>query len=88
MYFEMLELILILQILRVRHESTILFVEPQGYSEDTLQTIIDQCADVIETNNKSLAALIIACPKGYIGVINVLLNAGADPNIAHLNFMQ
>ena len=47
-----------------------------------LQAIISQGVDVNATNNKSVTALMIACEKGKQNAINVLLNAGADPNIA------
>ena len=51
-------------------------------SKDVLQAIIDNGADVNATNKQSLTALMLASWKGYVGAINLLLTAGADPNIA------
>ena len=54
----------------------------QECSTDLLQAIIDHGADVNATNKKNNTALAIACLKKTEGALNVLLNAGADPNIA------
>ena len=54
----------------------------QSYSStEVLQTVINHGVDVNATNKKSVTALMIACEKGNKDAINVLLNAGADPNI-------
>ena len=57
----------------------------KGCSKDVLETIVDHGADVNATNKKKVTALMIACEKGNNDAINVLLNAGADPNIADVN---
>ena len=49
---------------------------------EVLQVIISHGIDVNTTNKKNVAALVIACHKGNTHEIQVLLNAGADPNIA------
>ena len=51
-------------------------------SEEVIQAIIDHGVNVDATNKKNQTALIIACIKKTEGVIKVLLNAYADPNIA------
>ena len=51
-------------------------------SKDLLQAIIDHGAEVNATNKQSLTALMLASWKGYVDAINLLLTAGADPNIA------
>ena len=50
--------------------------------KEILQTIIDHGADVDATDRHNVTLLVKACHKGNIGAINVLLNAGADPNAA------
>ena len=57
----------------------------EGCSKEFLQAIIDHGADVNATNKKNVTALMLACTKGNAGAINILLNAGADPNIADNN---
>ena len=48
---------------------------------EVLQAIIGHGGiDVNSTNKKHVTALMIACKKGSKDAINVLLNAGADPN--------
>ena len=54
----------------------------EGCSKEFLQAIIDHGADVNAANKKNITALMLACKKGNEGCINILLNAGADPNIA------
>ena len=49
---------------------------------EALQAIISHSVDVNATNKKNITALMIACVKGNKDTINVLLSAGADPNIA------
>ena len=51
-------------------------------SKDVLEIIISQCVDVNATNQRNASALMIACKRGDIDAINLLLNTGADPNIA------
>ena len=51
-------------------------------SKEVLQAIINYGADVNATDNQNVTALWIACGKSNIDAINVLLNAGADTNIA------
>ena len=51
-------------------------------SKDVLQAIIDHGADVNATNKENLTALMIPCAKRYTNAVNVLLETGADPNIA------
>ena len=50
-------------------------------SKEVLQAIIDHGADVNSTSKENGTALIIACVKSYTDAINVLLKAGANPNI-------
>ena len=54
-----------------------------GCCKDVLQAIISHGADVNATNKNNETALMKACWTGNEGAISVLLNAGADPNIAH-----
>ena len=49
---------------------------------EALQTIISHSGDVNATNKNNVTALMIACEKSNKDAINILLNAGADPNIA------
>ena len=49
--------------------------------KETLQTIIAHGVDLNEANKNGIIALWIACHEGAVDAINVLLNAGADPNI-------
>ena len=50
-------------------------------SKETIQAIIDLGVDVNATNKRGSTALMIACYFRNMNAINVLLNAGADPNI-------
>ena len=54
-------------------------------NQTTLQAIVDKGADVNATNNENEGALILAALKGNVGAINILLKAGADPNIADVD---
>ena len=54
----------------------------KGYNKDVLEAMIEHDADVNAANKDSITSLMIACQKGNIEAINVLLNAGADPNIS------
>ena len=56
-----------------------------GRSKTIIQGIINHGADVNATDKNNRTALIIACHEGNTAAINVLLNAGADPNIAGAN---
>ena len=49
-------------------------------SKEALQAIIDHGADVNAPNNNSVTALMTACQEGNVEAINILLDAGADPN--------
>ena len=49
------------------------------------QAIIDHGGDVNARNKKNVTALAIACAKRNVNAINVLLNAGADTNIADVD---
>ena len=51
-------------------------------SKEVLQAIIDHGADVNATNKWNDTALLMACSERNADAINVLLNAGADTNIA------
>ena len=53
-----------------------------GCNKETLQALVDNGADVNAANKKNQTALIVACLKRYVSAINILLHAGADPNIA------
>ena len=53
-----------------------------NYKKEVLQAIIDNGADVNATNKNNWTALMIASAMSNIDAINVLLKAGADPNIA------
>ena len=55
----------------------------RSLSKDMLQALIDRGAKVNASNKQSLTALMVACWKCNTDAINLLLNAGADPNIAH-----
>ena len=57
----------------------------QGCSSDVLQAIIDHGVDVNATNKYNVTAFMIASHKGNTDAINVLLNAGADPDIGDVN---
>ena len=54
----------------------------QECSKEVLQAIIDHGANVNAANKRNQTALTLACLDTNEGVINVLLNAGSDPNIA------
>ena len=54
-----------------------------NYKKEVLQAITDHGADLIATNKMNWTALMIASAMSYIDDINVLLKAGADPNIAN-----
>ena len=54
----------------------------QGCNIEVVQAITDHGADLNATNTKRRTALLIACANKNEHTINVLLNAGADPNIA------
>ena len=54
----------------------------KGCSKEVIDTIINHGADVNATNIYNTAALMIACKKGNIDTINVLLNAGANAHLA------
>ena len=51
-------------------------------SKENLQAIIDHGVDINASNKMNVTALMVACQRGNTDVINILLNAGADPNIA------
>ena len=53
-----------------------------GCTKEVIQAIIDHSADVNATNKKNVTALMLACEIGNKDAINVLLNAGANPDIA------
>ena len=65
----------------VNGETCIHYAVIGGCSKETLLAIINHGADVNATNKDNVTALITACKKKHIDAINVLLNAGADPNI-------
>ena len=52
---------------------------------EVYQEIISHGVDVNATAKNNVSALMLACEKGNKDAINVLLNAGADPNIADAN---
>ena len=54
----------------------------QECSKKVLQAIIDHGVGVNATNKRNQTALTIACANKNESAIKVLLNAGADPNIA------
>ena len=56
-----------------------------GCSNEVLQSILDHGADINATNTYNRSALMIACQKGKVDAIIVLLNAGANPNIVDAN---
>ena len=49
-------------------------------SKDVLHVIIDHGTDINAGNENNVTALMIACGKGNVDSINVLLHAEADPN--------
>ena len=53
--------------------------------KDDLQAIIDHGVDVNATSKQNKTALMWACEKGNVHAINVMLNAGANPNTADAN---
>ena len=56
-----------------------------GCNKETLQIIIEYGANVNAIDKNSRTALMLACQKGNVEAINVLLNAGADINIRNAN---
>ena len=64
------------------HGTCILHAIIGGCSKDVLATIIDHGVNVNATCNNNRTALMLACQKGNLDAIDVLLNAGANPNIA------
>ena len=54
----------------------------EGFSKAILEPIINHGAAVNATIKNNMTALMIACLNLNEGAINVLLNAGADSNIA------
>ena len=56
-----------------------------GCRKKIIRTIIDHCFDVNATNKKTRTALVVACMFNNEGAIKVLLDAGADPNIADVD---
>ena len=56
-----------------------------GFSKEVFQAIIDHRADVNATNKDNRTALMMACDDNNEGIINVLLNAGANPNIVDVD---
>ena len=71
-----------LSISDVYGKTSIHMVKPGSCSKDALQTIVDRGADVNAKSIENVTALMIACKKGNMSATNVLLHAGADPNIA------
>ena len=69
-------------IVNANRDSCLNIAADRSLSKDLLQALIDHGAEVNTTNNQNLTALMIACWKGNFDAINLLLNAGADPNIA------
>ena len=67
-------------------DTSIIDASKNKCSIEVIQVLIDHGADVNATNKKNQTALIIACINTYEGAINLLLNAGADPNIADDTF--
>ena len=57
----------------------------QPCSVQTVQAIIDHGADLNAVNNTGQTALWSACCDGQVHFVKILLNAGADPNIADEN---
>ena len=72
-------------IVDTKGETWIHYAVREGCSKETLQAIIDYGADVNATTNNNVTPLMIACKKGNIDAINVLLHAGADPSIADID---
>ena len=62
--------------------SCIHHVVGEGFTKATLETVINYSADVKLTNKNNVTALMIACLNSNEDAINVLLNAGANSNIA------
>ena len=54
----------------------------QECCNELLQAIVDHGANVNATNKRNQTALTLACVFKNEGAINMLLNAGSDPNIA------
>ena len=61
------------------------YADNEECSEGVLKTIIDHRTDVNATSKQTETALMCTCEKGNVDIINVLLNAGANPNIADAN---
>ena len=53
--------------------------------KEVLQTMVDHGVNVNAANTDNITALMIACDKGDVDAINVLLKAGAETNIAETN---
>ena len=57
----------------------------QGCTKEVIEEIINHGADVNVKSKANITPLMKACHKGNMNVINILLNASADPNITDAN---
>ena len=55
----------------------------RAFSKEVLQAMISHGSDVNSTNTNNVTPLMMACQKGNIDVISVLLTAGSNPNLAN-----
>ena len=62
----------------INGDSWIHYAIHRDCSKDVLQSIIDQGADVNARNKKNITALMLACEKGNVDAMNLLITAGAD----------
>ena len=61
----------------------LMYAVDNNCSNEVLQAIIDHGADVNATNKRNCTALMLACEKGDVDAIHVLLKAGSDTNIVN-----
>ena len=61
----------------------LMFAVGTGCRKEIVQALVDNGANVNATDKKGQTALMYACSTGNANAISIILNAGADPNIAN-----
>ena len=54
---------------------------PESEGEQTVKVLLDRSAKVNRRDNRGWTALMIAAERGHLGVVRILLAAGADPKL-------